>query len=443
MSHLPLRCGFLLMVAGALAVAGCTPITDSPSTASPDSSDSSGPVALTLQHSLSAEGARTVLDAQIAAYESEHPGVTIEVSYVPWNDLRTTTLAKVTSGEVPDIMYGADAWGEAEFGDMGLYLDLTDYLDADFLTKFGDTAWDAYGKTALPFSTSYEAVVFYRPDLFAAAGVTPPAADKAWTWAEFIAAAKKLTTDANGDGKPEVWGYAERGKAGSIAAKSLIPYLMSYGTDIIKADGDGWAANANDPKVAEALQREISLMTTEKVMSPDVLGWDLPEAIEAWNSDRIAMLNIGSWFAGNIKNGEFGDKYDIMLFPTDGAPTTYISHNYWNVASSSKHPQESFDFLKWLYEPERLQELAKANNNAIVATLDAQKLDHYSEANYPMWATRLSQWQPYGKYVAAHPNYITLWTDDVVPFWQAAATGQQPLADALSQAQTELERDLD
>src|SRR5690606_27410901 len=46
--------------------------------------------------------------------------------------------------------------------------------------------------------------IYYDRAVFAAAGLEPPAPD--WTWEDFKAAAKALTRDDNGDGRPERYG---------------------------------------------------------------------------------------------------------------------------------------------------------------------------------------------------------------------------------------------
>lgn len=51
---------------------------------------------------------------------------------------------------------------------------------------------------------SFTAGVYYNKDLFDRAGVQYP--DSAWTWSDFLLAAKRLTVDRNGDGDPEQYG---------------------------------------------------------------------------------------------------------------------------------------------------------------------------------------------------------------------------------------------
>ncbi len=74
--------------------------------------------------------------------------------------------------------------------------------------------------------------------LFREAGVSLPT-----TWEETLAAARALTRDLDGDGKPDVWGYTQ-------CTFQFPLELWSYGVDIIRPDGTiGFA----DPPAAEIL----------------------------------------------------------------------------------------------------------------------------------------------------------------------------------------------
>ena len=59
------------------------------------------------------------------------------------------------------------------------------------------------GPICLPQNIS-SLVVYYNEDLFAEAGTAPPPDD--WTWDDFIATAKALTIDRDGDGIVEQYG---------------------------------------------------------------------------------------------------------------------------------------------------------------------------------------------------------------------------------------------
>ena len=65
------------------------------------SSEKEGNVTITMQHSMVPPEANDLLK-QFAAQYKEETGVTVEISYVPWENQRATTLAKIASGNTPD-----------------------------------------------------------------------------------------------------------------------------------------------------------------------------------------------------------------------------------------------------------------------------------------------------------------------------------------------------
>ena len=85
------------------------------------------PVTITMQHSMVPPEANDLLK-QYAEQYKEETGVTVEISYVPWENQRATTLSKIASGQTPDILHGNSNQGTVEFVEMGAMSDLSDLL---------------------------------------------------------------------------------------------------------------------------------------------------------------------------------------------------------------------------------------------------------------------------------------------------------------------------
>ncbi|MFM7614501.1 MAG: extracellular solute-binding protein, partial [Synechococcales cyanobacterium] len=71
--------------------------------------------------------------------------------------------------------------------------------------------------------------IFYRPDLFEAAGITQTPK----TWEELIAVAQKLTLDKNGDGHPEQYGILLPLGKGGWTVFTWFPFVLSAGGGIM------------------------------------------------------------------------------------------------------------------------------------------------------------------------------------------------------------------
>lgn len=400
---------------------------------------------LTLQHSMLPEPAQELLGEFAAQYEDE-TGVSIEISYVPWENQRSTTLSKIASGQAPDILHGNSNQGSSEFVTMGALADLEPLLSDELKQDLIDTAFDELGTTGIPFVQSPETAIFYRPSMFKDANVTPPPVDQPWTWEEFLAAARALTKDT--DGTIDQWGFAERGLAGFIAMKSYIPHLWAFGSDLIVPDGDDWKSGLETPEARQAIEEQIALSTTERVMPDNYLSWGLPEAMRAWGDDKVAMMNVGMWWASSVNSEfghEFGTDFDVMMFPVsdDSNAFSFTTYDYWHITETSPNREEAYEFIEWMVaDPKHAADMAAANFNLPPTTKSALEDPRFSGESFPLWSERFAQWQEYSRFMPASPDYTALWTSTVIPIWEEIVTGKTSLDDGLTTMHQEIASEL-
>ncbi|WP_318209321.1 MULTISPECIES: sugar ABC transporter substrate-binding protein [unclassified Streptomyces] len=132
----------------------------------------------------------------------------------------------------------------------------------------------------VPTSAS-NGVLYYRTDLFKAAGLQEPT-----TWSKFYAAAEKLTAiDKNR------FGYTIRGGAGSIAQA----LDAMYGQSGITSFWNGDKTTVNDPKNVAALEKYAGLF--KKTTPAADVNNDFTKMVAQWDSGEIGMLNhnLGSY----------------------------------------------------------------------------------------------------------------------------------------------------
>src|SRR5690606_1103297 len=114
----------------------------------------------------------------------------------------------MAAGQAPDVFYTNNAVRDRLAAE-GRLLDLRPYAENDpvwsrLRPEVRDAAVSADGGIYSLGNYTQTAGVYYNRAVFAEAGIAPPTVD--WTWADFKAAAKALTKDTNGDGKPERYG---------------------------------------------------------------------------------------------------------------------------------------------------------------------------------------------------------------------------------------------
>ena len=405
-------------------------------------------ITITMQHSMVPPEANELLK-QYAQQYKEETGVTVEISYVPWESQRATTLAKIASGNTPDILHGNSNQGTAEWVEMGAMTDLADLLSDEMKAELIPTAFDELGTYAIPFLQSPEAAIFYRPALFEEAGVTPPPPGEAWTWDEFIEAAQKLTIDKDGDGEPEQWGFAERGLSGFIAMKTYIPHLWAFGADIIESDGEGgWISGLDGEEAKDAIAAQAALVNEYKVMKPSYISWGLPEAMRAWGENDMAMFACGMWWASSVKEEyghEFGKDFDVMAFPVSekGNEFNFSTFDYFTIPTTSKNKEEAYKFIEWIMlDPERMAELAVVDNYLPPTTKSALADPRFSDEAFPLWSERFALWADWSRYMPASSKYAGMWTSTIIPIWEEIVTGRTSVEDGVSLMDSEIKAQL-
>ncbi|SEB93099.1 sugar ABC transporter substrate-binding protein [Streptomyces sp. TLI_105] len=185
----------------------------------------------------------------------------------------------------------------------------------------------------VPTSAS-NGVLYYRTDLFRAAGLPAPT-----TWSKFYAAADKLTAvDKNR------FGYTIRGGAGSIAQA----LDSMYGQSGITSFWNGDRTTVNDPKNVAALEKYAALFK-KNTPAADVNN-DFTKMVAQWDSGQIGMLNhnLGS-YQDHVK--ALGtDKFRGIPNPTlDDGTRVQVSNpvDGLGLFSSSKNKAAAWKFIEF------------------------------------------------------------------------------------------------
>ncbi|MBV8431356.1 MAG: extracellular solute-binding protein, partial [Solirubrobacterales bacterium] len=134
---------------------------------------------------------RTVL---INSFEKAYPNIHVSLVSAPTStDTNRATLATEISGgsSTPDVFMGDVIW-PAQFGEHGFAVPLSDYLPASYWAQFapGLVQGATYnGKVYGSPLFEDQGFMYYRKDLLAKAGMSPPA-----TWEQLESEAKTLVS---------------------------------------------------------------------------------------------------------------------------------------------------------------------------------------------------------------------------------------------------------
>ncbi|GAA3084962.1 sugar ABC transporter substrate-binding protein [Streptomyces roseofulvus] len=276
----------------------------------------------------------------IADFEKANPDIDVEYVGVASKEVQSKYDTAIQGGALPDVG-GVGAAMLAGIAAQGALEPLDERIrKSELLGKLNkgmvESVRAAGGQDKLftvPTSAS-NGVLYYRTDLFKAAGLDEPT-----TWTKFYAAADKLTAkDKNR------FGYTIRGGAGSIAQALDAMYGQSGITDFWEGD----KTTVNDPKNVAALEKYVGLFK-KNTPAADVNN-DFTKMVAQWDSGEIGMLNhnLGSYqdhvkalgtdkFRG-IPNPTLDDGTRVMVSnPVDGL----------GLFSSSKNKAAAWKFIEF------------------------------------------------------------------------------------------------
>ena len=284
----------------------------------------------------------TVWKQIVADFEAANPTITVSVEVSDW-DSYWTKLKTLLAAKTPPDMFAIDAPLYLDYQSKDVLLNLQPYLDKNpgMLDGLFPQTLQAYqtpqGYFGLPrdFQTI---VLFYNKTMFDKASLAYPTAD--WTWDDLRDAAKKLTLDTNGDGKTDQYGFSfdmwdmEPGYSEAI---------WSYGGDMISADHT--KTLLGDPAARTAWQLLYDMTFKDKsVPDSNTSGQYGGDTFAAGVS---AMTPMGHWAVPGYADANLS--FDVAPMPKGPAGRfTSVNSAGFVIAKLTKHPNEAFQFLKFV-----------------------------------------------------------------------------------------------
>ena len=338
---------------GALALAGCSSSssTSAAAGASATQSASGSATSGTIVWSASpiagsgATDTRTVL---INAFEKLYPNIHVTLVSAPTNtDTNRATLATEISGgaSTPDVFMGDVIW-PAQFGAHQLAVPLSDYLPPSYFAQFapGLVAGASYkGKVYGSPLFEDQGFMYYRKDLLAKAGLTPPT-----TWEQLESEAKTLLS------KHLVkYGFVWQGASYEGLTCNFMEYLASAGGTATNADYT--KANLDSPAAVKAVTFMRSLVTSG-VTPPSITTFQESQAMNTFAAGNAAFLRNWDYAysdattpaTGTLKTSQVG----VEPMPAfAGQPTPgYSNIGGWNmyINPHSKNINLDLTFIKYL-----------------------------------------------------------------------------------------------
>jgi multiple sugar transport system substrate-binding protein len=292
----------------------------------------------------------------VDAFSRAHPDIAVR-TVLSGPDPMQQMSTFCAGGKCPDVLM---AWEltYAGLADRGVLLDLTTMLardrafaaelNADSVAALYQTFTFGDGQYALPEQWSGN-FLFYNRKLFAEANLAPPPArwDKAWSFAEFLDAAKALTK-RDGAGKVSQWGFVD----------TWVPYYsaglfgMNNGTPWCTPRTNPTHLNLDDDAFIEGIQFYADLAVRHHV-APKPADQQSMSTMDLFSAGKAAMALGGHWRYQTFSRAD-GLDFDVTVLPAgphgNGARSN-IGTTGLAIAATSSRKQQAWEFVKFATGP--------------------------------------------------------------------------------------------
>ncbi|MBS4200416.1 extracellular solute-binding protein [Bacillus sp. FJAT-49732] len=316
---------FLAIIMLVLSMVGCSKSS---------SGGKDGKVTLTLWY-----WNRSIDDELIKKVNEQFPDIKINAQKIDGGEYKTKLQTALTTGTgAPDIV-GLNDWVTEFLPNHDKFVNLLDYgadkIKSDYLEwkwNFGLTP-DQKNLIALPMDTGPTAL-FYREDLFAAAGLpTDPdeVSKELATWDDYIAAGEKL--------------QAATGVKMFDTLNRVYTQSLSQGEKAYFDESDNFIGDSGNIKTSW----DRAITVHKKGLSANLD--DGTEWNAGMNNGQVASFIGAVWMKNILKDAapDTAGKWRIARAPGGDGNN---GGSFIGILKSSKHPEEAYKVIEWMMNPE-------------------------------------------------------------------------------------------
>jgi len=366
-------------------------------------------------------------------FEAENPGINVDFLNIAGDQFEDTIKTQGVGGSLPDVWY-ARTFLTSDYASKGWTLDLEPMIERDDLDV--EDFWPAQVAQmqyegdlyALPYDFS-DIGIYYNKDLFDEMGVPYPSDD--WTWDDLASTAEQFVQE-DADGNITRWG--------------LVIYPWSWvWLGLLMANGGAVFNEDYTQCVIDSPENLATLQFFQDMRSKGVypeLG-ATPEGLDPFASGLVAMAFQGSW-ATQAMRDRVGDafQFDVAAMPkgTTGRRGITPAGGAWSIAATSEHPDEAWEFIKFLTSTESTNTLISDNIRSIPGrqSSTARWVEKASEGDLPPANVQIFADMMADAYEIVYPpiwsDYNVAWTNLIVPVIEGGE-GVLGAEDALAQMQ--------
>ncbi len=398
----------------ALCLAGCgeepAPPADSeqPETEGPD--DGGEEITLTFWHTYGDAEEEQFLNAVLPLWEAEHPNIHIEAVRQDSSQYHQMIVTSFGTGMSPDVAR-VDITNVASYAAQGGLVALSDFEDfeeisADYMDAPLSTNLYQGKYYGLPLDTNCKAAVI-NTNVMQELGIDGAPE----TMEELIeAAAGRRTYSINVSG---------------VGDWDMCPWFWLFGGEITD---EGFT------QASGYLDSEASIAAMNKIIELHDAGIftirDVDGTVDAWDgiNSEYAMFLEGPFYFGSYEDSEAKGIIAATVPTYEGRSASVIGGEDIAVFSTSEHPEEAYEFAKFMTGAEAQLAMLEAGQLPILKSL----VDSDEVQSNPVWSVYMEQMSS-AKARIPSPNTTTIqeiWSEMVTSIFVDGADAAQAMQDA-------------
>ena len=315
------------------------------STAAGNDKENSEPVEVTYWHMWSADW-KIWIDGQVDKFNATYPNIKVNPLSIP-EDGETKFLAAVAGGDPPDVFTGwgnvIPTWAESE-----AIMCLDELISSsapdmeEFMYPIASELGKYKGKTYAMSIDLCPLMIFWNKDLFKEVGLDPE---------KFPATIEELDSVES-----KFWKYDSKGL---IERTGFIPtwlyvWAPAFGGKFVDDNNN---PTPNDKGLLNTLKWFESFVTTkgysmEKIDAFNTSLANNTQSVNPFLTGKSAFTVDGVWLLTDIQKYAADMNYGIasLPYPSDGGKpnANIIMADFDVISKGAKHPEEAFEFIKWM-----------------------------------------------------------------------------------------------
>ena len=289
---------------------------------------------------------QNVLDELNETFESNNPGIDVDIEYLTLDDLTRTVPTALASGEGPDVIdYDAN---ESSLGDLarnGLLASLDDYATSyEWTDRLAESALErtTFDGQLFGIGRSSEAVgLFYNADIFATHGIAAPD-----TYDAFITAADTLAAAGI---TPIAFGNQDQWPSSHLIGAALhatVPIETITGIETLGGTGS-WS----DPAVIAAFDTGAG-WAASGYLTPDFNAVSFDDALKSFFAGEAGMFIEGTGVIPDIITNMEGVDVRFVPFPMQSGEPQQAEGGIggaWAITASADAPDAAAAWIDFVH----------------------------------------------------------------------------------------------